>query len=492
MRMRIFTVSMWILPMSVWILSMPMLFLRRSTCHCENRHAQNQNFAVHLRLKIWAKLLQMMFGNQSALQGLVVVVSFWSLTGCGTNPQTKSNSTDPAGSLSNLRGAVETLASMDFEGRETGTAGERKAAEWISAQFSDMGLTPKGDSAAFQSFRYKPHPPMQMHGDTNKQLGMAIVKEIVGYNVLYFEAGQKPASSKPTGVVGAHYDHLGYGDENSLFRGEPTVHFGADDNASGVSVMLELARRFSDAPIDNNLLFAAFSGEEKGLWGSNHFCGEPTLPLQEVRYMINMDMVGRLRGDTLAVYGTGTSPEWMNLLESCNEEGFVLVPSESGVGPSDHTSFYLEDIPVLHFFTGQHPDYHRPTDTPDKINYNGMLKVAAYIERLMRKLDSLEELPFTATKDEDNDSAPSFKVTLGVVPDYLFSGEGMRIDGLTEGRPASNAGMKRGDIVVRMDTVAIVDMMSYMQALSVFEEGQTTEVEIIRKEEHMTLSVLWD
>ena len=426
-------------------------------------------------------------------ESAVVLGLTWAvLGGCGNSSPEVVVGRDVALVASELRADVETLTSEAFGGRETGSEGERQAAEWLSASFAGFGLTPKGDSSAFQTFRYKPHPPMQMHGDTTKQLGMALVKEIVGQNVLYHLDGANPTKAKPTGVVGAHYDHLGYGDENSLFRGEPTIHYGADDNASGVAVMLELAERFAKSPAEDNLLFAGFSGEEKGLWGSNQFCETPTIPLESIRYMINMDMVGRLRGDTLAVYGTGTTPDWMEILESCNEEGFVLVPSESGVGPSDHTSFYLEDIPVLHFFTGQHPDYHRPTDTADKLNYEGMARIANFIERLMRKLDATAELPFTATADQDSESTPSFKVTLGVVPDYLYSGEGMRIDGLTEGRPASNAGMKRGDIVVQMDTLKIVDMMTYMQALGNYEEGQTASVDVLRDGETITLEVLWD
>jgi len=426
-------------------------------------------------------------------ESLMVLGLTWVvLGGCGSSSPEAVVGRDVVLVASELRADVETLTSEAFGGRETGSEGERQAAEWLSASFAGFGLTPKGDSSAFQTFRYKPHPPMQMHGDTTKHLGMALVKEIVGQNVLYHLNGANPTKSKPTGVVGAHYDHLGYGDENSLFRGEPTIHYGADDNASGVAVMLELAERFAKSPADDHLLFAGFSGEEKGLWGSNQFCETPTIPLESIRYMINMDMVGRLRGDTLAVYGTGTTPDWMKILESCNEEGFVLVPSESGVGPSDHTSFYLEDIPVLHFFTGQHRDYHRPTDTADKLNYEGMARIANFIERLMRKLDATAELPFTATADQDSESTPSFKVTLGVVPDYLYSGEGMRIDGLTEGRPASNAGMKRGDIVVQMDTLKIVDMMTYMQALGKYEEGQTASVDVLRDGETITLEVLWD
>jgi Zn-dependent M28 family amino/carboxypeptidase len=331
---------------------------------------------------------------------------------------------------------------------------------------------------------------MQIHGDSgDAQLGMAVVKPIVGHNVLFSGFG---SSGKGYGVLAAHYDHLGYGGENSLFRGEPMVHYGADDNASGVATMLEVAKRLASTPLEDHVLFCGFSGEEKGLWGSNHFCEEPTVALDSIRYMLNLDMVGRLRGDTLAVYGTGTSPRWMEILEACNEEGFVLVPSESGVGPSDHTSFYLEGIPVLHFFTGQHPDYHRPSDTPDKLNYQGMLRIARYVERVMRALDREIDWEFTATKDQDEDSTPRFKVTLGVVPDYLYSGEGMRIDGVTDGRPAAMAGLKRGDVVVRMDTIQVVDMMSYMTGLSLFEEGMATEVEIERGGDRLTVNVIWD
>ena len=240
------------------------------------------------------------------------------------------------------------------------------------------------------------------------------------------------------------------------------------------------------------MLFAAFSGEEKGLWGSNQFCETPTINLDSVRYMINFDMVGRLRGDTLAVYGTGTSPGWMELLESCNEDSLILVPSESGVGPSDHTSFYLEDIPVLHFFTGQHPDYHKPSDTPDKINYEGIVRIVDFVERVIRRLNAEAEWEFTPTKDQDEDSTPRFKVTLGVIPDYLFDGKGMRIDGVSEGRPAQLAGLERGDVVLSIDTVQVTDMMTYMGALSLFEAGQTSEVVVSRKGATQAFTVTWD
>ncbi len=438
-------------------------FLRKSTRNMWNSHLLNAGMAC------------------SALAAVL-----WS---CQTPPTSNKGQHDAA-AIAQLKSHVEDLASPEMEGRETGSAGEALAAKWLSDQFEAIGCATRGDSGAYQAFQYTPHPPMQVHGEGDSTtLGMAVVKPIIGHNILYTLAGTE---GRGYGVLAAHYDHLGYGGENSLFRGEPTVHFGADDNASGVATMLEVAEALAASPLADHVLYAGFSGEEKGLWGSNHFCESPTVALDSIRYMINLDMVGRLRGDTLAVYGTGTSPRWMEVLEDCNEEGFILVPSESGVGPSDHTSFYLEDIPVLHFFTGQHPDYHRPTDTPEKLNYDGMLKIARYVERVMRRLDDETTWEFTKTKDQDEDSTPRFKVTLGVVPDYLYSGSGMRIDGVTEGRPAANAGLKRGDVVVRMDTVEVTDMMSYMQGLSVFDAGMTTEVEVERSGERIAVEVTWD
>lgn len=391
--------------------------------------------------------------------------------------------------LNRVRRHVNELSSDSMEGRETGTAGELRAGAWIDSVFNAQGLTPFGKNGSFQSFKYKPHPPMQLHGHgDSSSIGMALVQEIQGQNVLY----ALPQENKRWGVIGAHYDHLGYGDENSLFRGEPQIHNGADDNASGVAGLLELSQRLANSTPLKSMLFAAFSGEEKGLWGSNQFCKTPTVALDSIDYMLNFDMIGKLHGDTLAVYGTGTSPRWMELLEACNEEGFIFVPSESGVGPSDHTSFYLEDIPVLHFFTGQHPDYHKPTDTADKINMEGILRITNFVERLVHKLNNEDEWLFTATKDQDENSTPSFKVTLGVIPDYLFDGEGMRIDGVSEGRPAANAGMIRGDIVRQIDTVEVKDMMSYMTALSLFEAGVESNVTIERNGKLEQLIVLWD
>lgn len=365
------------------------------------------------------------------------------------------------------------LAADELEGRAFGTSGEEKAAAYLAERFESMGLSPMGTDGYFQEFAVNkptnPHEQAAMEADGEGLKG----RNVIGY--LHNNADH-------TIVIGAHFDHLGYGAEGSLHRGEPAIHNGADDNASGTAALVQLAGILQTKDLSSNVLFIAFSGEENGLWGSNYYVKNPTVDLSRVSYMINMDMVGRLNEEqTLAINGVGTSPSWNETLEIVNTDTLKLVTSESGVGPSDHTSFYLQDLPVLHFFTGQHEDYHKPGDDAEKINYDGLVKIVRYIERLIVELDQPEKLAFTKTKEDEN-ASPRFSVSLGVVPDYLYDGEGMRIDGVTEGKPAEQAGMQKGDIVVRLGDSTIVDMMSYMRALSIFKEGDQAVVEYKRGE----------
>jgi hypothetical protein len=388
-----------------------------------------------------------------------------------------------------MQRSVYVLASDSLEGRGTGTDGERKAAAYIITQFQEADLTPKGENGTWtQKFTFTPHPPIQKHqvGDSTV-LGMALVKEISGNNVL----GYIDNKANTTVVIGAHYDHLGWGDENSLFGGGRAIHNGADDNASGVTVMLALAHELKKSKLkNNNYLFIAFSGEEKGLWGSNFFAKNPTI--SNMNYMINMDMVGRLNQEkALSISGTGTAPDWKEALEKSNKSGFSLVLSESGVGPSDHTSFYNVGVPAIHLFTGQHADYHKPSDDADKINFEGLYAVKTYVMNIIEELNSKGKLTFQKTKDESTNTAADFKVTLGVMPDYLFGGEGMRIDGTREGRPAAIAGLKQGDIVIKIGEHAVKDMTGYMEALSKFEKGQTTEITFIRDGKEEKCTVTW-
>ncbi|MGJ8591495.1 MAG: M28 family peptidase [Aquaticitalea sp.] len=381
-----------------------------------------------------------------------------------------------------IKDDVAELASDTYEGRETGTKGEQAAADYISKRFEDLGLEPKGTKAFFQTFTFKPKtdPHSQVEYST-----MAEDSTITGTNILGFIDNK----SENTIVIGAHYDHLGFGSEGSLFRGEEkAIHNGADDNASGVAVMLNLISKLKVANTGNNYLFMAFSGEEEGLLGSNYFVKNPTLDLKNINFMINMDMVGRLKADsTLAVYGVGTSPRFKQTL-SANNTQFNLIEKESGVGPSDHTSFYLNDIPVLHFFTGQHEDYHKPSDDSDKLNYEGMDAISDYIFNVISDLDTAGKLAFRKTKNE-SEEVPRFKVGLGVIPDYLFDGKGMRIDGISEDKPAQKAGLQKGDIVIQLGDSTIVDMMSYMRALSVFDEGDATKLTVDRDGEKVEVKL---
>ena len=374
------------------------------------------------------------------------------------------------------------LADDKLEGRQTGSEGEKKASEYIAQRFSALGLEQKGINGYFQTFSFKPKT------DPHQEVSYTVEgndSTITGTNVIGYIDNKAPY----TVIVGAHYDHLGYGAEGSLYRGEEkAIHNGADDNASGVAVMLNLASKLKNTNKGNNYLFLAFSGEEMGLLGSNYFTKNATTDLASVNYMLNMDMVGRLKQDsTIAVYGVGTSPIFKQVINSSNKE-FKIIENESGTGPSDHTSFYNSDIPVLHFFTGQHEDYHKPSDDSETLNYQGMEAISNYIFEIITELDNDGKLAFKKTKNESED-VPRFKVGLGVVPDYLFDGKGMRIDGISEDKPAQKAGLQKGDIVIKLGDSTIVDMMSYMRALSSFETGDKTKIIVDRNGEQIEAEI---
>lgn len=399
---------------------------------------------------------------------LILLVAF----ACKNEPKVAENK---------IKEDVAFLADDKLEGRQTGTNGEKLASDYIVNRFKEIGLSPKGTKGFLQPFSFKPKtdPHAEVEFTTNAD------STITGRNVLGFIDN----NAKNTIVIGAHYDHLGYGGEGSLYREkDKAVHNGADDNASGVAVMLNLASRLNfknnhaktkDA---NNYLFMAFSGEEMGLLGSNYFSKNPTIDAKSINYMINMDMIGRMKADsTLAVYGTGTSPMFKQTLKA-NNDNFKLVENESGVGPSDHTSFYLIDIPVLHFFTGQHEDYHKPGDDSEKLNYDGMNLISDYLFEIINDLNDNGKMPFRKTANE-SDNVPTFKVGLGVVPDYLFDGKGMRIDGTREDTPAIRAGLQKGDVVIKLGDNEVTDMMSYMKALSTYDKGDEAAITVKRNEE---------
>ena len=372
---------------------------------------------------------------------------------------------------------VTYLASDALEGRETGTDSEKLAAKYISSKFEEYNLTKRGQEGYLQYFEatIKENPHTQ-----------SVKRKITGINVV----GYIDNKQQQTIIIGAHYDHLGYGHFGSLHDGEKEVHNGADDNASGVSILINLANSLTDIK-NYNYLLIAFSGEEHGLFGSSYYAKNPTIDLEKVRFMVNFDMVGRLnKENTLALNGIGTSSKWEDLINDANKFDFKLKTTESGIGPSDHTSFYLQDIPVIHLFTGQHEDYHKPSDDVEKINFNGMYKIHEYVKEIIVKSIEIDDFDFQKTKS-DTTTAPRFKVTLGVMPDYLFDGKGMRIDGVSKGKTAEKFGILKGDIVVKIGDIDVNDMMGYMKGLSKFEKGNSTVVKINRQGKIIDISIIF-
>lgn len=283
-------------------------------------------------------------------------------------------------------------------------------------------------------------------------------------------------------VIGGHLDHLGYGeDHNSRYVGAAAIHNGADDNASGTSAVVELARILKNSNwTNNNYCFVNFSGEELGLYGSKYFVEHTPFDIGKINYMINIDMIGRLNDSTktLTVGGVGTSTQWSGIT---NENSlFKLKIDSSGTGPSDHTSFYRKNIPVLFFFTGLHADYHKPSDDADKINYAGEASIINYILKIVEATDSKGKLAFTKTKEQSM-ATSRFKVTLGIMPDYTFSGQGVKADGVVEGKLAQKIGLKEGDIIVQLGEHLITGMDTYMQALGRFNKGDSTKLVVKRE-----------
>jgi hypothetical protein len=300
--------------------------------------------------------------------------------------------------------------------------------------------------------------------------------------------------AQKTIVFGAHFDHLGYGEDgNSMLRTkEKLIHNGADDNASGTAVLIELAKNLKKERIkDYNFLFIAFSGEELGLLGSKYFTDHPTIDLEKVSYMVNMDMVGRLNDSlkTLTIGGVGTSPIWGDLLPYKNKSNITIKIDSSGTGPSDHTSFYRKNIPVLFFFTGLHTDYHKPSDDYTSINFNGSLAVYKIITSIVKNSSGLQKLAFTKTKEQSVGSSTRFTVSLGIMPDYSYPEKGVRVDGISEGKLAQKVGIVAGDIIMKLGSYQTSTVTSYMEALSKFKKGDSTTVSIQRKNQIIELSI---
>ncbi len=404
---------------------------------------------------------------------------------------------DPAKPLADLppifsRAAMtETIAALTdpaMEGRGAGTKGLEMAAEWIAGRFKAYGLQPGGDRGTyFQSFTIAKGPDGKPHQ----------LKNVVGYL-----AAARPEWKAQSAIVSAHYDHLGRGWPDVHQGDEGKAHPGADDNASGVAVLLDLGRALAagDRP-SRNIVFVAFAGEEAGLAGSRHFAGSPSpFPLDGLIGVINLDTVGRLFDQRVSVLGTGTASEWQHIFRGASfVTGVESRNVPESIQSSDQVPFVERGIPAVQIFTGGHADYHRPGDTAEKIDADGLVKVAALVREGVAYLaERPERLTVTIPSAAAGSPSPPAgggtsggprRASLGTVPDFAFAGPGVRAEGITEGSPAAKAGLQPGDVLMRINDQPIANLQEYSNLLRTLKPGQTVTVVVRRGEKELTLSV---
>jgi len=379
---------------------------------------------------------------------------------------------------------VRTLAADSWGGRLIGTPGADSAARYLARRFRQAGLRP-GPQGWYQNFTVARDAPAAVHAG----IGGAVGKNVVG--VL---PGRDPDLRNEIVVVGAHYDHLGPGtfgalDPDSAGR----VHNGADDNASGASALIHIARQLAALPPARTVVFIAFSGEEAGLLGSDYYVKHPLFPLARTTTMVNMDMVGRLREKRLLVHGAATAAEFPALLDSLNATaGFDLKASGDGWGRSDHASFYAAGKPVLHVFTDLHEDYHRASDDWEKINADGLAQVADFTADIVRALaDRRAPLTFVNVPPPVAATGPSsgYGAYLGTIPDMSESPGGVRLTGVRAGSPAEKAGLKGNDIITKIGETDVPDLQAMTNVLRTHRPGDVVVVKIVRDGVEQTVTV---
>lgn len=327
-------------------------------------------------------------------------------------------------------------------------------------------------------------------------ISVNVVKQVAQTrNVLGLLEGSDPKLKDEIVVVGAHYDHLGMGGSHSLSgSNKAEIHHGADDNASGTAGVLELAQWFGAhrEKLGRSLLFMSFSGEEMGLLGSAYWTKKPTIPLERVAAMINLDMIGRMKNDTVSILGAGSSPAWQSLVEEASKGRGIQVKSGggSGFGGSDQQSFYAKQVPVLFFFTGVHPDYHKPSDTWDKINAEGEAKLLGLVADTAERISRLPTRPaYTKAQDQEPSSGPSFRVYLGTIPDYAEEVEGVALQGVREGSPAEKGGLRAGDVIVEFNGKKIRNVQEYTAVLADVKPNEPVKIVVLRKGQRTPLTV---
>jgi hypothetical protein len=391
-----------------------------------------------------------------------------------------------------VREDVKYLASDALGGRLSGTPGADSAAAYIARRFAQLGLQQPQDGW-YQEFT------LPAESQSAQKAGVAGKP---ARNVLALLPGRDPSRRNEMVIVGAHYDHLGTGWQGASLdaaqAGAP--HNGADDNASGVAALLNVAARLALDPPARTVVFIAFAGEEMGLLGSNYYVRHPVVANGSALAMVNFDMVGRLKNDKLIVYGTGTAAEFPALLDSLNRTAkFDLRPVSDGYGPSDQTSFYAVKMPVLHFFTDLHEDYHRPSDDAEKINVPGLAKVADFATGAIRAVaDRGTRLAFVdqpppsahgAAAPSGQTRSAGYGAYLGSVPDMAGDVVGVRLSGVRPGSPAEKAGMLRDDVIRRIGEKPVDDLQGMTDALRDHKPGDVVDVVVERDGQPVTLKV---
>jgi hypothetical protein len=373
---------------------------------------------------------------------------------------------------------IKFLTDDRLQGRATGSPGADSAASYLARRFSEVGLQPAA-GGWFQSFNIGRHAPSAR--------GRLV---LVGKNVIGILPGRDPVLRNQTVILGAHYDHLGLGGFGSLDPDSTgRVHNGADDNASGIAALIQVAARLAASPPARTVVFIAFSGEELGLLGSAYYVKEPIYPLAGTLAMINLDMVGRLRAGRLIVYGAKTAKEFPPLLDSLNwYAGLDLKAQGDGYGPSDQSSFYAAKRPVLHLFTDLHEDYHRTTDDWDKINVDGLKRVADFALGLVTALANRRaplaymDVPASLPPQTSATAAtsPGYGAYLGTVPDMTGAPGGVRLVGVRAGSPAEKAGLRGDDIITKIGATETPDLQAMTEALRSHRPGETVDIVVRR------------
>ena len=413
---------------------------------------------------------------QSKHFGLIFVLLFLS---CASIPSSANYKFDQDIRQDDIYEHIKYLSSDDLEGRYPGTKGSQLAIDYISYHFKKNKILPFGDDGYLQFFDFS--------NFDNETISVPNVVGLIPGTSLKDEYI----------VIGAHFDHLGYGGPHSgsLELNSKEIHNGADDNASGVAGILELASKLSQNQGQNkrSIVVIAFNAEEQGIFGSKYFSNNFDFENGKIVTMINLDMIGRLRNLNLNVMGTGTSPIFDKILDKAAAKHFLNISKNpEGFGPSDHSSFYVNDIPVLSFFTGAHTDYHKPNDDIEKINASGQLKVVKMIHDVISDIDDNDSPPqFTEAgpKASKSSGMVRLKVTFGFMPSYSSEGNGLGVDGVRADGPAGKAGLKKGDVIVEINGSAVKDIYGYMTILEKLKPGESSNVKLLRDNKEKIINI---